>query len=45
MESHEALHAIIGIYANLHFASTRRDIQFDALAYETQINALDYIAG
>jgi hypothetical protein len=45
MELHEALHAIIAIYANLHFASTRRDMQFDALAYETQINGLDYIAG
>ena len=45
MESHEALHAIIAVYANLHFASTRRDMQFDALAYETQINGLDYISG
>ena len=42
MESHEALHEIIAIYANLHFASTRRDMQFDALAYETQINSLSY---
>ena len=42
MDPHEALHAIIAIYANLHFASTRRDMQFDALAYETQINSLNY---
>ena len=45
MESHEALHAIIAIYANLHFASTRRAEQFDALDYETQINGLSYNAG
>ena len=45
MESHEALHAIIAIYANLHFASTRRDMQFDALAYETQINSISYKSG
>ena len=42
MDSHEALHAIIAIYADLHFAKTRRDMQFDALAYETQINSLSY---
>ena len=43
MESHEALHAIIAIYANLHFASMRRDMQFDALAYETQIDSLSFL--
>ena len=42
MDEHEALHAIIAIYANLHFAKTRRDMQFDALAYETQINSLSF---
>tara|TARA_B100000586_G_scaffold227697_1_gene175721 strand:+ start:220 stop:648 length:429 start_codon:yes stop_codon:yes gene_type:complete len=42
MDSHTALHAIIAIYANLHFAKTRRDMQFDSLAYETQINGLTF---
>ena len=42
MDEHEALHVIISIYANLHFAKTRRDMQFDALAYETQINSLSF---
>ncbi len=42
MNEHEVLHAIISIYANLHFAKTRRDMQFDALAYETQINSLSF---
>ena len=44
MDSHEALHVIMAIYADLHFAKTRRDMQFDALAYESQINALSYEA-
>ena len=44
MESHEALHAIIAIFADLHFASTRRAEQFDALDYEIQINSLSYKA-
>ena len=42
MESHEALHSIIAIFANLHFASTRRGGQFDSLDYESQINNLSY---
>ena len=45
MESHEALHAIIAIFADLHFASTRRAEQFDALDYEIQINGLSFKAG
>ncbi|MEE2986927.1 MAG: DUF1841 family protein [Nitrospinota bacterium] len=45
MESHEALHAIIAIFADLHFASTRRAEQFDALDYEVQINGLSFKAG
>ncbi|MDP6477494.1 MAG: DUF1841 family protein [Nitrospinaceae bacterium] len=42
MDAHEALHAIITIYANLHFDSTRKSTQFDSLDYEIQINALAY---
>ncbi len=42
MDAHEALHAIIAIYANLRFSSTRKSAQFDSLDYEAQINALDY---
>jgi hypothetical protein len=42
MDSHEALHAIIAIYANLHFAGTRKSTQFDSLDYETQVNSLAY---
>ena len=41
-ESHEALHAIIAVFADLHFASTRRGGQFDSLDYESQINGLSY---
>ena len=41
-ESHEALHAIMAIFADLHFASTRRGGQFDSLDYESQINGLPY---
>jgi hypothetical protein len=41
-ESHEALHAIIAVFADLHFASTRRGGQFDSLDYESQINGLPY---
>lgn len=40
IDPHEALHAIIAIYANLHFASTRKSGQFDSLDYEIQINSL-----
>ena len=41
-ESHEALHAIIAVFADLHFTSTRRGGQFDSLDYESQINGLPY---
>ena len=40
MDPHESLHAIIAVYADLHFSSTRRGGQFDSLDYETRINFL-----
>ena len=45
MESHEALHAIIAVFADLHFTSFRRGEQFDSLDYESRINNLSYEAG
>ena len=42
MESHETLHAIIAVFADLHFTSFRRGEQFDSLDYESRINNLSY---
>ena len=44
MGSHEALHAIIAVYADLYFTSFRIGGQFDSLDYESQINGLSYKA-
>ncbi|MEK9629888.1 MAG: DUF1841 family protein [Nitrospinota bacterium] len=42
MEEHDALHAIIAVYANLHFSSFRQGKPFDQLDYETQLDYLSF---
>jgi hypothetical protein len=42
MEEHETLHAIIAIYADLHFASFRQGKPFDQLDYESRLDYLSY---
>jgi hypothetical protein len=42
MEEHEALHAIIASFADLHFASFRQGKPFDQLDYESRLGYLSY---
>ena len=42
MEEHEALHAIIAVYADLHFSSFRQGKPFDQLDYESRLGYLSY---
>jgi len=42
MEEHEALHAIIAVYADLHFSSFRQGNQFDQLDYESRLGYLSF---
>lgn len=42
MEEHEALHAIIASYADLHFSSFRQGKPFDQLDYESRLGYLSY---
>ncbi len=42
MEEHHALHAIIGIYAELHFSNLRKGQQFDTLDYQSRLQYLSY---
>ena len=40
MEEHEVLHAIIAVYADLHFSSFRQGKPFDQLDYESRVMPL-----
>jgi uncharacterized protein DUF1841 len=42
MEVHHALHAIIAVYAELHFANFRKGGQFDTLSYQSQLQYLSF---
>jgi hypothetical protein len=42
MEEHHVLHAIIAVYAELHFANFRQGGQFDNLDYQSQLRYLSY---
>ncbi len=42
MEEHEALHAIISSYADLHFSSFRQGKPFDHLDYQSRLSYLSY---
>jgi uncharacterized protein DUF1841 len=42
MEEHHALHAIIGVYAELHFANFRQGKQFDTLDYQSRLRYLSF---
>ena len=42
MKEHEALHAIIAVYADLHFSSFRQGNPFDQLDYESRLDYLSY---
>ncbi len=42
MSEHEALHAIIAVYADLHFSSVRQGSPFDQLDYESRLDYLSY---
>ena len=42
MDEHEALHAIIAVYADLHFSSVRQGNQFDQLDYESRLGYLSF---
>ncbi len=42
MEDHHALHAVIAVYAELHFANFRQGIQFDTLDYESRLAYLSF---
>jgi hypothetical protein len=42
MEEHEVLHAIIAVYADLHFSSFRQGKPFDQLDYESRLDYLSY---
>ena len=42
MEEHEVLHAIIAVYADLHFSSFRQGKPFDQLDYESRLGYLSY---
>jgi hypothetical protein len=42
LEEHEALHAIIASFADIHFASFRQGKPFDQLDYESRLGYLSY---
>ena len=42
MEEHEVLHAIIAVYADLHFSSFRQGKPFDQLDYESRLGYLSF---
>ena len=42
MEEHEALHAIITAYADLHFSSFRQGKPFDQLDYQSRLGYMSY---
>lgn len=42
MEEHDVLHAIITVYADLHFSSFRQGKPFDQLDYETRLGYLSF---
>jgi hypothetical protein len=42
MDDHHALHIIIAVYAELHFASFRQGRQFDTLDYQSQLDYLSF---
>lgn len=42
MEEHEALHAIIASFADLHFSSFRQGKPFDQLDYQSRLSYLSY---
>ena len=42
MEEHEVLHAIIAVYADLHFSSFRQGKPFDQLDYESRMGYLSF---
>ena len=42
MEEHEILHAIIAVYADLHFSSFRQGKPFDQLDYESRLGYLSF---
>ena len=42
MEDHDALHAVIAVYAELHFSSFRQGKLFDTLDYESRLAYLSF---
>ena len=42
LEEHEALHAIIASFADIHFASFRQGKTFDQLDYQSRLGYLSY---
>ena len=42
MEEHDTLHAIIIVYADIHFASFRQGKPFDQLDYESRLDYLSF---
>lgn len=42
MDIHEALHAIMAVYADIHFTNFRRGQQFDTLDYQSRLEFLSY---
>ena len=42
MEDHSALHAVIAVYAELHFSSFRQGKLFDTLDYESRLAYLSF---
>ena len=42
MEEHKVLHAIIAVYADLHFSSFRQGKPFDQLDYESRLGYLSF---
>ncbi len=42
MGEHEALHAIIGVYADLYFSTFRQGKQFDLLDYQSRLSYLSF---
>ena len=42
LNEHDALHAIIAVYAELHFSSFRKGQPFDTLDYQSKLEYLSY---
>jgi len=42
MEDHSVLHAVIAVYAELHFSTFRQGKQFDTLDYESRLTYLSF---